>query len=67
MVVEDHTSLDSVKPKIFTAFGMSSEEWDTLDDAMADKLVLTDVAFVSDKKKPPHDYEVVSYCLPSLS
>jgi hypothetical protein len=39
---------------------MSSDDWDTLDDAMADKLVLTDVAFVSDKKKPPHDYEVVS-------
>ena len=46
---------------------MSSEEWDTLDDAMANKLMLTDVAFVSDKKKPPHDYEVVSCCLPSLS
>ena len=41
--------------------GMSSEDWDTLDDAMAGKLVLTDVAFVSDKKKPPHDYEVVSW------
>ena len=40
--------------------GMSNEDWDTLDDAMADKLVLTDVAFVSDKKKPPHDYELVS-------
>lgn len=39
---------------------MSNDDWDTLDDAMADKLVLTDVAFVSDKKKPPHDYEVVS-------
>ena len=47
--------------------GMSSEDWDTLDDAMADKLVLTDVAFVSDKKKPPHDYEVVSWSLSSRS
>lgn len=61
-------------PNLFTfnqninhPWGMSSEEWDTLDDAMADKLMLTDVAFVSDKKKPPQDYEVVSCCLRSLS
>ena len=46
---------------------MSIEEWDTLDDAMADKLVITDVAFVSDRKKPPPDYEVVSLDLCSLS
>ena len=39
----------------------STDEWDTLDEAMADKLVLTDVAFISDKKKPPPDYEVVSW------
>ena len=57
-------------PNLFTfnqnihhPLGMSSEEWDTLDDAMADKLMLTDVAFVSDKKKPPRDYEVVSCSL----
>lgn len=42
---------------------MSNEEWDTLDDAMANKLVITDVAFVSDRKKPPQDYEVVSRLL----
>ena len=39
---------------------MSSDDWDTCDDAMADKLAITDVAFVSDKKKPPPDYDVVS-------
>ena len=40
--------------------GISSEESDALDDAMADKLVITDVAFVSDRRRPPPDYEVVS-------
>ena len=48
-----------IKTRGALLLGMSNEEWDTLDDAMADKLVLTDVAFVSDKKKPPQDYEVV--------
>ena len=39
---------------------MSNEDWDTLDDAMANKLSITDVSFVSDKKKAPRDYDVVS-------
>ena len=42
---------------------MSNEGWDTLDDAMASKLSITDVSFVSDKKKAPRDYDVVSFTL----
>ena len=40
-------------------------DWDKLDDAMANKLSITDVSFVSDKKKGPRDYDVVS--LPLIS
>ena len=42
-------------------------DWDKLDDAMANKLSITDVSFVSDKKKGPRDYDVVSLPLISTS
>ena len=44
----------------------TNEGWDTLDDAMAGQIMVTDIAILSKKEKAPKDYVVVRSWMPRL-